>query len=131
MWDAIGIWTGSALWWAMSFWTLVVGLIAALPTIVTGFMEYARLSPDSPAEPMATRHLLLTGAAITAFLVSLLVRGAPDATLQNARLVGALACSGVGGALLAAGGHLGAVLVFRYGVGVSRPGEPSESRPQV
>lgn len=122
LWDVLGLWTGDALWWTMSFWTLVVGLLAAVPTTGTGFVAYARLSPGSPAELTATRHLLFTAAALTAFLASLLVRGSPE-ELKGASRVVALICSGGGAALLAAGGHLGAVLVYRHGVGVSEQTE--------
>lgn len=118
LWDLVGIWTGGSLWWALSFWTLVAGLVAVLPAVVTGFIEYAQLSPGTPADKTATRHLLLMGVAVTVFLVSLLVRRGPE-ELQGARLLGAMACSGVGVVLLTVGGHLGAVLVYRYGVGVS------------
>lgn len=118
LWDGVALWTGVPLWWALAFWTLVVGLVASLPAVATGLADYAQLSPDTPAESTATRHLLFTGTAVTAFLGSLLVRGGPEA-LGGARLAGALACSGVGLVLLAVGGHLGALLVYQYEVGRS------------
>lgn len=124
LWDGIGLWTGTPLWWALSFWTLVVGLGASLLAVATGLVDYAQLSAGTPAETIATRHLLFTGTAVTAFLVSLLVRGRPE-ELHGARLAGALACSGVGLGLLAVGGHLGALLVYQYGVGRSEGGGDS------
>lgn len=116
LWDGVGLWTGAALWWNLSFWTLVVGLVAAVPAAATGLAEYAKLSAESAAELTATRHLMFTGAAVTAFLVSLLVRGGPE-IVRGPRLAGALACSALGLGLLAVGGHLGAILVYEYGVG--------------
>lgn len=122
LWDGLGLWLGTSLWWTMSFWTLSLGLVAALPAILTGFVEFARLPSGTPADRPATRHLMLTGGAVTFFLVSLLARGGPDEP-EGARLLGALVCSGVGVGLLAAGGHLGARLVYRYGVGVGASSE--------
>lgn len=116
LWDGIGLWTGTSLWWALSFYTLAAGLIASVPTLMTGFVEYARLSPDAPSQVTATRHLLLTGSAVCLFLASLLIRSSPDEP-AGAQLLGALSCSGVGLLLLTIGGHLGARLVYQFGVG--------------
>lgn len=116
LWDGLGLWLGTPLWWTMSFWSLVLGLATALPALLTGFIEYAQLSPETPAEQTATRHLLLTGCAVTLFLGSLLVRGGVEPP-TGGRLIGALACSCAGLGLLTAGGHLGARLVYRHGVG--------------
>lgn len=116
LWDGIGLWTGASLWWVMSFWSLAIGLASALPAIVTGFVEYARLPSENPAQSTATWHLMITASAVSLFLVSLLVRGGPDVP-SGARLIGALACSGIGLLLLTVGGHFGARLVYQYGVG--------------
>lgn len=118
LWDGVGLVTAGSVWWALSFWSLVVGLLAALPAAATGLVDYANLSVETSAGSVATRHLLFTGAAITAYLVSLLIRQAPD-PLQGRRLVAAVASSAVGLGLLAVGGHLGALLVYEYGVGGS------------
>lgn len=116
LWDGIGLWTGASVWWTMSFWTLVFGLATAFPAIATGFVEYAQLPSEAPVQSTATWHLMLTGSAVTVFLVSLLVRGEPTQPAGR-RLIAALACSGMGLLLLTVGGHLGARLVYRYGVG--------------
>lgn len=116
VWDGIGLWTGASVWWTMSFWTLVIGLSAALPALLTGFVEYARLPSDASSQSTATWHLMLTGSAVTLFLVSLLVRGGPDEP-SGVPLIGALTCSVIGLLLLTVGGHLGAQLVYHYGVG--------------
>lgn len=116
LWDGVGLWTGTPMWWELSFWTLVVGLLASLPAALTGFIDYVQLETDTPPERIATWHLMATGGAITVFLGSLLVRGGPE-VLQGTRLVLALTCSGVGVLLLSVGGHLGAELVYEYGIG--------------
>jgi len=116
LWDGVGIVTAASVWWALSFWSLVVGLLAALPAAATGLVDYANLSTDTSAGSVATRHLLFTGAAIIAFLVSLLIRGGPD-SLNGGEVIAAVASSAVGVGLLAVGGHLGARLVYEFGVG--------------
>lgn len=120
LWDGLGLWTGAAVWWTLGYWTLGAGLVASLPAIATGFLEFVRLPPDAPAETLATWHLMLTGTAVASFLGSLLVRGGTD-PLVGGRLMGALTCSIIGLGLLGIGGHLGAKLVYEYGIGSAPP----------
>lgn len=117
LWDGLGLWTGTALWWTMSYWTLIVGVVTSLPALATGFAEFVRLPLDAPFETLIYWHLTLTGTAITSFLGSLLVRGGTNAPADT-QMIGALAFSIVGLILLAAGGHLGATLVYEHGVGL-------------
>lgn len=119
LWDGVGLWTGTSLWWTMSFWTLVVGLVTSLPALVTGFVEYADAALDPPSEETVTRHMILVGSAVTAFLVSLLFRGG-SAVPEGGLRIGALFCSLMGLGLLVAGGHVGARLVYQYGIGQDR-----------
>lgn len=120
LWDGLGLWTGSSLWWTMSYWTLVAGLVASLPALGSGFVEFVTLPSDSPAGNLVIWHLMLTATAVTCFLGSLLIRGEMTAP-TGGQLAGTLAFSIVGLVLLAAGGHLGAKLVYEYGVGRVRP----------
>lgn len=126
VWDAVGLWLGTAQWWTMSFWTLALGLGASLPALLTGFVEFAKLPSESPAARTATWHLMLTGGAVTLFLTSLLIRGGPE-MLEGERLIGAIGCSIVGLGLLAVGGHLGGTLVYQHRVG---PEVPNQSESQ-
>lgn len=116
LWDGVGLATGESLWWALSFWTLAVGLLTSLPAVATGLADYVDLSTETAVGKTATRHLLFTGAAITVFLASLLIRQGP-APIDGSRLLGAVTTSAIGLCLLAVGGHLGAVLVYDHGVG--------------
>lgn len=111
LWDIVGLWRGDPLWWQLSFWCLALGLIAALPAIAAGFMDYTSLPNDHPALGTANAHMLIMASATIAFLVSLLVRGGPAATTL------AIGFSALGTALLVAGGWLGGTLVYRHGVG--------------
>lgn len=114
--DVVGLWGGDPLWWQLSFWCLALGLIAALPAIAAGLLDYASLPNDHPALGTANAHLLIMSGATTVFLVSLLVRAGPAAAPPPSSMV-ALSFSLVGMALLLVGAWLGGALVYRHGVG--------------
>lgn len=121
LWDALGLWTGIPTWWTMSYWTICAGLGMGVPALGTGFWEFVRRPLSPPADRIATWHLLCTSAALTSFLGSLLLRTGTEAG-SPPYLTGVLACSLVGVLLLAIGGHLGATLVYQYGVGTQSEG---------
>lgn len=116
LWDVVGLWRGDPLWWQLSFWCLALGLIAALPAIAAGFLDYASLPNDHPAMGTANAHLAIMAGATTGFLVSLLLRGGPAVSGPSPPLL-AVGLSAVGAVLLVVGGWLGGTLVYRYGVG--------------
>jgi uncharacterized membrane protein len=116
LWDAVGLWRGEAVWWAISFWSIAAGLAAAALAACAGAVDYAAIRQDSPALGAATRHMLLMLTAVTPYLASLLVRGgaAPPA---GGSLLAVLGLEAVGVLLLSVGGWYGGHLVFHYGVG--------------
>ena len=116
-WDAVAGWTGDPFWNRMAFWVLVAGLVASVPTLVTGLVEYAALGVEHPASPRANLHLSLVLVAVSLFGASALFRGA-DVLGEAADPVAALMTSGLGAVVLMVGGWAGADLVYRYGVGV-------------
>ena len=117
LWDAVGLWRGEAVWWAISFWTIAAGLAAALLAALAGAVDYAAIRQDSPALGTATRHMLLMLTAVTPYLASLLVRGGARAPAGRS-LFAVLGLEVLGVALLAIGGWYGGHLVFHHGVGV-------------
>src|SRR4029079_10580429 len=95
VWDVVAIATGNDLWWTVAFWSQVAGLIAVVPTALTGFVEYIALPVEHPASGTATRHMLVMITATLPYIGSLLVRGgtaAPD----GGRLVLAVALNVLG-----------------------------------
>lgn len=116
LWDAVGLWRGEAVWWAISFWTIAAGLAAALLAALAGAVDYAAIRQDSPALGTATRHMLLMLTAVTPYLASLLVRGGARAPTGRS-LFAVLGLELLGVALLAIGGWYGGHLVFHYGIG--------------
>jgi uncharacterized membrane protein len=115
-WDVVGLVTGAPLWWAMAFWTLVLGVSALLPTAATGFWDFLALSKDSPAAPTAVRHMVAVLAAGALFVASLVVRGGASPP-EGGLLALAPGLGGAGLVALVVGGRLGGALVFRYGIG--------------
>jgi len=114
-WDAVALWHDPR-WWLVSWACLCAGLVAALPAVVTGLSELARLRDDAPAVRTALRHLLLVGLAVSAAAGSLVARGGVNPTPGVARAAGVgLSLGAV--PLLLAGGYFGAKLVYHHRVG--------------
>lgn len=116
LWDGIGLAAGQPLWWAMSYWSLALGLGFALPAMAAGYWDYFTIDVSAPAYRTALRHALVMSGAAGTFIISLIARG-EALPPEGARLILALAASSVGVALLAWGGWLGGTLVYRFGVG--------------
>ena len=113
-WDVVGWWQPDPLWWQMAYWCLALGIVASLPALVTGLLEYIGLRPDDAGLDTATAHMMVMLSATAAFGASWLVRARTGAALAPS--VAALTLSGGGAALLAVGGWLGGTLVYRYGI---------------
>lgn len=113
--DLTGWWRDNPFWWQMGYWCLTFGVAAALPAIVTGFLDYLTLPPTSAGFNPATAHMMVMLSATTAFGASWMVR--TQAGVAVAPSVAALTLALTGAALLAVGGWLGGTLVYRYGIG--------------
>lgn len=100
--------------WPVGWLALVIGTGAALPTAIAGLLDYARL--DARAVPTGARHMALMGGAFLAYAAALALRTSQWAPLP-APDPAAIGCGFAGFALLAAGGHFGAALVYRFGAG--------------
>ena len=89
------------------------GLLLAVPTALTGLLDWLDLSPGSPARATATVHLLVMVSATAAFAVAWLLQrpGYLDGTVRTGGWIVAV----VAEVLLAAGGYLGGTIVFVYG----------------
>lgn len=115
-WELAGLATNHAAWWSTGFRVLVVGVVAAVPAAVSGAMDFAALPTGHRAAGLATRHMTVMIAAVSAFAIDLAVRGGAAAPVGVARWL-APGCSAVGLALLAWGGWCGGELVHREGLG--------------
>lgn len=102
---------------------LAAGLVAAVPALVTGLLDYGRLPVGSPAETAAQRHLALVLAATGLFALSMAWRAASGGA--GGAPEGARAASLLGLLALLPGAYYGGELVFRHGIGVRRADDGS------
>ncbi|HSC47100.1 MAG TPA: DUF2231 domain-containing protein [Gammaproteobacteria bacterium] len=102
-------------WWRYAYWSIALGVILALPAMVAGFLDLLALGAEHPAQATAQRHMLLMGSAWSVFVLDLLIR-TQDAPSPSHVWLG-LGVSLSGFALLGAGAHAGAQLVYDFGVG--------------
>lgn len=116
VWNVAGVWRGEAVWWAISFWVIALGLAAAGAAATAGFVDYAVIPQDDPAQGPAIRHMLFILGALAPYGVSLALRGGP-APPSGRAVAGIFILEGLGLVLLSAGGWYGGHLVFHHGVG--------------
>ena len=115
------------------------GLIVALPTSLTGLLDYLDIPKRTPARKLAVYHLLVMLAATATFAVTWLAQrpGYNDGEVTSLGLILGVAALG----LLTIGGTLGGALAYVYGVRVVKrdvpladaliPGRLEEKRPQA
>lgn len=115
--DLAGLRLNDPFWWKVSWACQAAGLVASVPAVATGFLEFLAIPKDHPAGTVATFHLSVMGAAACFFLGSLVARG-PFAlgTPPNGAL--ALGLSAAGALAVSVGGWLGGHLVYRHRIGV-------------
>lgn len=116
LWDVIGLWRVEAVWWAISFWTIALGLAMAMVAAFAGAVDYASIPEESRAIGAALRHMLLMLSALAPYLISLIVRAGATRPAGKS-LFAVLALEAVGVLLLSIGGWYGGHLVFHYGIG--------------
>ena len=89
------------------------GLLVAVPTALTGLLDWLAMPRGTPARVTATWHLAVMVAATITFAVAWLLQrpGYLDGTVRTGGWVVAV----VGELLLAVGGYLGGTIVFVYG----------------
>jgi uncharacterized membrane protein len=99
------------------------GLALALPTALTGLLDWLDIPRATPARTVATVHLLTMLTATIVFALAFVAQldGYDDGQITTLGLVFGLAAE----ALLVAGGYLGGTIVFVYGNRVlKRPETP-------
>lgn len=116
LWDIIGLWSGESIWWTMSYWSILVGIITAVFALITGLIELTKIAKGDPAESVAIRHMVVVLLAVGMFAGSFFFRYSSPVP-SGFFLYGALFFSLIGLLLLLFGGMLGGELVYRHGVG--------------
>jgi len=90
------------------------GLIVAVPTALTGLLDWFDIPKGTPARTLATVHLITMSSATVLFALTFLAHldGYDDGQVETLSWVLGIAAE----ALLTAGGYMGGSLVFVYGV---------------
>lgn len=117
--DLMGLWQGHTVYRQFAFWAIAVGLIIAVPTIVTGLIDYAAIPQRHPALKAATWHMWIMLSAATAYTCSLIARIGHSLS-SGLSIAIAIGLSVLGLCLLVIGGWFGGEMVFRHGLGSHR-----------
>jgi uncharacterized membrane protein len=104
--------------WMLSGVLLVIGTVAALAAMATGFIELLKVDADHPATRDLNRHMLLVMTAWSAYAASLFLR-LDGRTLTQPDVID-LGLSLVGFVVLCVAGWFGGKLVYGHGLGVDR-----------
>jgi uncharacterized membrane protein len=103
--------------WRFSGVLMLTGIGCAIPAMLAGLLELAKLAADSPATRDVNRHMILAMAALAFYTASVFAR------LQGVHLsspgLPALALSVLGFLALGAAGWLGGKLVYGHRLGVT------------
>jgi nitrite reductase/ring-hydroxylating ferredoxin subunit/uncharacterized membrane protein len=94
---------------------IAIGVVAAVPTAMSGMADYSAIKKDAAAEGLT--HAALNSAALTLYLLSL---GARAGGRRGAGVLLSTLALGLTGA----SGWLGAELIYRHRVGVNHSPEP-------
>ncbi len=119
LWDLIGLLTKHALWWKISFWCIVAGLIIGILTLITGLIDSMGIQKNGPEENTMNRHMYVMLAAFMVYLGDLFIQMGHIAPGSH-RFIWAFVVSIGGFIILTIGGWYGGELVYRYHVGVSQ-----------
>jgi uncharacterized membrane protein len=108
---------GDSLWYHVSGYCLLVGVVSALAAAVAGLIDYFGMSMSAAGARLATIHLVVNLAAVALFAVSLVLRW-NDGALGTGRWPLAFGLSTLALAGLAVSGWLGGEMVFKHKLGV-------------
>jgi uncharacterized membrane protein len=122
--DVLGISDAAAThgWWL----ALALGLIATVPTALTGLLDWLGITHGTPLRRTATWHLIVMVSATVFFLLALIV--GKDSFDSGNISAGPLLLTLIGFGVLAVGGWLGGTIVFVHGMRVLNLVEEPTSR---
>jgi uncharacterized membrane protein len=106
--------------WYAAYLLILGGVVLALPAMLAGMPDLAKLKNNKTVLAVAYRHIGLIGSAWILYLVSLMLRVGEGRTPAEAPGLAATACALIGLVVLLAGAWHGAELVYSYGIGIRR-----------
>jgi uncharacterized membrane protein len=125
VWNFVALFVNDQPWYAMTFWTMLAGLIMVIPTALLGLMDYTKVVKHRhPGTQTAMIHMIINVFGTVIFFFSLLLRGGPGYLGPWMRLLTfALALYGI--SVLMLGAFFGGRLIYHHGIGV----DPDGGRP--
>ena len=105
------------MWYDVAFWTLALGVVAALVAALAGFGEYFTVARYTDGRRMAVTHMMLNLVAVALFSVSMLLRLDGNA-LDGMQYGAAFALSLVAVTVLAISGWIGGELSYKKHLGM-------------
>jgi uncharacterized membrane protein len=103
---------GASMWFTLSFWTMIGGLVGALLAAIPGFIDMVSL--QGPPKRLALIHLALNATIIVLYAINIGMR------IQAANIAGVpLTISAIAIVLLGASGWLGGHMVYVHRVAVN------------
>jgi uncharacterized membrane protein len=106
--------------WYAAYLLILGGVILALPAMLAGMPDLAKLKNNKTVMAIAYRHIALIGASWILYLVSLLLRVGEGGASIASPGVPATIFAVAGLIMLIMGAWHGAELVYSYGIGIRR-----------
>jgi uncharacterized membrane protein len=113
--------SGVSLWFTLSFWTMIGGLIGALIAAIPGVIDMLSLAGNVKRLALTHMALNLTVVVLYAINIGMRIDGGAIAGLP-------LALSVIAIGVLAVSGWIGGHMVYVHRVAVTEPGEMSNSK---
>ena len=103
----------------LSFYSIALGLLAALVAVPTGVLDWGEIRKEKPAWKLGLYHMAVNLVADLLFAINL---GLRFQDFHTARTVAAapLLLSAIGTVMLIGGAYLGGLMVYDHGIGVAR-----------
>ena len=114
--DVVYLLTQAPLFWQVGYGLLATGVIIGLAAMCAGLMDLMAIAADSPAQPVAQRHMLLMGSAWMLYVLALVLHPLHGAPTPAQLWTDLGLCLG-GFLTLAVGAYAGARLVYDFGIG--------------
>ena len=113
--DLIYLISKNDAWWNFGFWLLCASTIGGLLTVITGFVDALSLKKEHVGASTVNHHMLFMTSAWIIFAVALIFHNGQHP--NESQLIVSLCLSVTGLFTTIVGGHLGAQLVYQFGVG--------------
>lgn len=119
--------TADSFWYEFSYYTMWIGVLSALAAAIFGFIDYFGVRMSDAGRRVATTHMILNLAVVTAYLINLWLR-ADQAALVGGRWTLAFALQLLSFGTLGISGWLGGKMSYEHKIGVAEHADPEATR---